>query len=428
MPVSAPAVPLVQRIIGRIGVSDATACRALAALLIVVGVARILAATQHAGYRNDFAHYYISANILLDGNNPYTTPLKPYCDNLGLEYDKRIPYGSNPPLLIALLTTTAWLPLPVAYGLWAVLQAVFSVGLLEATRRALAWSWRDVRWLLLAGVVLNATCLKRQFYYSQVQVMVAACLAAALILHLQRHRMGSCALAALAAAFKLYPAVLLPWFLLADLDGRRDFIRRGLAAAAVGAAVLAATGIDAWMTFAVDGLSVINRSVGGSLTNYSLPSFTAVMAGEIIGWPLSPNVAIVVKLLGRGLAILAIVAAYRLVWRRQLEPVAEFGIITAAMMAASLVSWTHYFVLMILPIAWLWSQTLAPNWPSGRRLPFVAGFLCLWPELDWVLPVTVGVERLLLHFYPLAALAVVAMLLARSTRDKHDTRLQTAGE
>jgi hypothetical protein len=102
------------------------------------------------------------------------------------------------------------------------------------------------------------------------------------------------------------------------------------------------------------------------------------------------------------------------VWRRCLEPLPALGILTAAMLAASLVCWSHYFVLMILPITWLWRRAsdvggLQSQWPW-----LAAGSLCLWPELDWAIPLAGRLPRLLLHFYPLAALAVVAALLASS--------------
>jgi hypothetical protein len=423
---------------------------------MAIGVLRLAASVEHAPYRNDFAHYYLSARILLAGDNPYETPLAPLCRELGLEYDARIPLGANPPLLILAVAAIAWLPLPTAYVIWGAMQAAALAVLLIAALRLLALDKRSTFWLMSIGVVLNATCVQRHFHYSQVQLLVAACLAWALLLHIENRRAASCALATLAAAFKIYPAVLLPWFLLADLRSARDLFRRALAVLWVATVIVAATGIDAWQSFFIDGLPVINRSVGSSFTNYSLPALTSMIAGALWGRPLSPEIAHAAKLIGSGLAAAALAAAYLMVWRRRLPPIPAFGLLTAATMASSLVCWTHYFVLMIVPILWLWRECLTqhdapiptrsdltslsprerarvrenrqPGVPSilstlGNRamlrkaahiLPFAAGALCLYPELDWPIPPSNDLARLALHYYPLAALACVALLLAKT--------------
>lgn len=408
------------------GATSSTMWRLAAWSLIVVGVARLWVSVERAEYRNDFAHYYLSARVMLAGENPYTTSFEPLCRELNLEFDRRIPSGGNPPLLTIAVASVAWLPLPLAYCGWAVAQCAAFFVLLGAVRRVVGWDARDVRWLLLVGGILNTTCLQRQFHYSQVQVMVAACLAAAHVLHMRNRHGASCALAALAAAFKLYPAALLPWFLLSGLQGRRDFVRRSLAMAAVAVVVLTSTGVDAWQSFVVDGLPVIKRSVGGSLTNYSLPSLVSTLAGQLWGWPLSDDASQVVRLIGKTLAALALGGAYLIVWRRRLEPTAALGLLTAGMMAASLVCWSHYFVLMILPIAWLWVRQLEPGdarvaWPL-----LLAGTICLWPELDCRVPLSGGAPRMLLHFYPLAALAIVAALLVATLRGDRERPLEAS--
>ncbi|HEX6963124.1 MAG TPA: glycosyltransferase family 87 protein [Lacipirellula sp.] len=411
MPATAPAAPLSPSVASA---SASAGWRLIAWALVFVGVARLLAYTGTAPYRNDFAHYYLSANILLSGENPYMTPLEPLCRELGLEYDRRIPTGANPPLLIRTVTLVAWLPLPAAYWAWVGLQTLALGGLLMATRRLIAIDADDARWLLIVGVVLNTTTLQRQIYYSQVQVMVAAALAAALLLHVNMRFAAAAALATLAAALKLYPAALVPWFMLAGLQGWRDFARRSLSAAAVGVAVLGVTGIETWRSFIVDGLPVIKLSVGTSLTNYSLPNLVNIISGELFGWPLSATAANLTKLCGKLLAVAALAGAYIVVWRRRLEPIAALGILTAAMMTASLVCWSHYFVLMTLPVAWLWRRASETGATRGQWPLLIAGSLCLWPELDWAIPITGDLPRLLLHFYPLAALAAVGALLASS--------------
>jgi hypothetical protein len=51
---------------------------------------------------------------------------------------------------------------------------------------------------------------------------------------------------------------------------------------------------------------------------------------------------------------------------------------------------------------------------AAQILSFAAGALCLYPELDWPIPPSNDLARLALHYYPLAALACVALLLAKT--------------
>jgi hypothetical protein len=422
MPGTATAVALRARLSD---VSRVAGVRVLAWALIFMGVARLYACIGHAAYRNDFAHYYLSARMMLAGENPYTTPLKPLFQELGMQYDKRIPTGSNPPLLNYVVATVAWMPLPAAFGAWLALQAVAMWGLLIAIRRLLSLQRGDVLWPLLIGVVLNMTCVRVNFYYSQVQIMVAACLAAAVLLHVQNRRPASCAVAVFAAALKIYPAALLPWFLLADLRGWRDLVHRSLAMAGVGVAVLALTGVEAWQGFVTDGLGVVKLSVGGSLTNYSLPALVTFIFENRWGRPLPAEIAPYARWIGQGAAALAIAAAYFVVWRRRLPPVAALGVLTAAMLAASLVCWTHYMVLMIVPVAWLWYDAVSKPTSETKWPLLIAGTLCLWPQLDMI-PVVGGLPRLFLHYYPLAAMGVVAWLLVK-TSGKETSELACEG-
>jgi hypothetical protein len=398
---------------GRVETSISAGWRGAAYALILIGAARLVGSTSGAFCRNDFAHYYLAGRTLLAGEDPYTTPLEPLCQQYGLEYDARIPFAANPPLLNRLAGTIAWQGAPAAYMLWATLEAFSLVLLLASVRRLLGADARDARWLLVAGVTLNATCLQRQFFYSQVQIVVAASLAAALVLHTQGRRASSCALAALVAAIKVFPAALVPWFLFADLRGARDLFRRGVAVAGVGGAVLAVTGIEAWRRFAVDGLPVIERSVQDSTSNYSLPSLANKVAGAAWGRPLPEGSAPVVRLCGVLLSTAALMSAYLVVWRRRLEPIRALGVLAAATIAASPVCWSHYFVLMILPVALLWRLASEPLAHTGRWKPIAAGALCLWPELDFPVPWSDSLPRIALHFYPLAALGAVAVLLIR---------------
>lgn len=364
--------------------------------------------------RNDFAHYYLSAQMLLAGENPYTTPLAPRCAALGFEQDPRIPYGANPPLLIGLFTLFAWAPAPWAFAGWLVVQGVTLAALVQAVRRVVV-PRVDPTWLLVGGaVLLNSTTLARHFYYAQVQLLVGLVLALALLASLRGRGAIAVALAAAATVFKLYPAVLIPWFLFHKLRSGRDLAERLAAGAAVGLAAIGLVGPELWLSFVRDGLPVIQLSVGGSWTNYSIPSLVKMLAGAAGGdIHTAPPWA---AMLGKCLGIAVVAAAYVRAFWGDLNSRTQFSLMTLAMLAASPICWSHYFVLAALPAAVLIVASISRG---GFAIAVSAGLsaLVLFPELDLHVPVgEAPVSRVLLHFYPLAGVGFMAWGLCKYGR------------
>ncbi len=397
------------------------AIKSIAFVAIAVGAVRIGRTVAEADSRNDFAHYYLSAKILLDGENPYTTPLAPRCEALGFEQDPRIPFGANPPLLIRTMATIAWAPPGVAYVVWLGVQTLCLVGLVLVLMRLTADV--DAVWPLVGvAVLVNSSAVMTHFYYSQVQLPVALAIAGAVLLRVKGRSASAMALATAAAAFKLYPAVLLPWFLLSGLQGRSDLARRVLAGAAVAAAALAVTGPAMWLSFAQEGLPVIQLSVGGSWTNYSLPSLAKMLTGAFAGDLANPPAWSAT--LGKVLGLLAIAATYgRILWGG-LRPAAEASLLCLAMMAASLVCWSHYFVLAALPAAVLISNARERGLRSLLATAPLA-LLLVWPELDATTPLFEPLPaRVALHFYPLAVLGLAAWVIATNRDAETEGKLR----
>lgn len=385
----------------------------VAGALVLIGLVRLADTVPGGWQRNDFAHYYLSAQALLDGVDPYTTSLEPYCRQLGFEYDPRITAGTNPPPLMGLVALVAWMPPAAAYAAWTMLQACCLVGLLALLFRhsalcGAAWNW------LAVGVVLNSTAVWSHFHYSQVQLLLAMLIAAAYFAKQQGRGMVAVALVSIAAGLKLYPAALLPWFVLSGEGGWRGAARRGLVAAAVGLAMLGLGGFDAWHSFLTNALGTIGNSVSFSTSNYSLQSAAAMLAGAVGGRPLSAEVLAQAGGVGKLLGALLIAGGYAVIWRRRLPDGRAIGLLTAAMILASPVCWSHYLVLMILPVWLYWTElSTNPNQASRAALVLVAG-LCLFSELDAPIPQGVmGPGRTLLHFYPVGVLLMFAVLQSR---------------
>ncbi len=371
----------------------------------------------------DFSHYYIAANVVLAGNDPYTTPLEPYCDALDVEYDERIPFGAHPPLLLRVFSWFCWLPLEQAYTVWALVQALCLMAMLLVTSHVLGVSaWRPGA-LLFAALVTCTTSVQAHWHYSQVQLLVGAVLYLGYALHRKGRHRWACGLAAFATFFKLYPLVLLPYFMCARARNVRDMVGRVAVIGVVLLGVLSVTGIEAWHGFVTRGIPVIQAS-SSSFSNFSLQVVAAreveeTLAGVVPDW--SERIA---RGIGIGLAGLAIVAAYFAVWRCSLAEHVPFCLLVTVMILSAPVAWAHYMVLMVLPAALLLS--VANRFPA-RGLQFMCSVIavgCLMPHVDmFLLPDGNTPWRLAIHVYPLfALLAASALLVIGSPRRSERAR------
>lgn len=403
--------------------------RALALVLIAVGVWRIAVMLPTAAFRIDFAHYYLSARIALEGNNPYTTPLKPLCDELGMQYHPGIPYGANPPVLIKSMTFLARLSPQTAFNIWLAFQVAALALLFEMTRRLVEASWSDSWLLLWFAVALNCATFIDHFCYSQVQIPIAAALATGAWLATRGHGVAAFAIVSAAAVFKLYPAVLLPWFGLQGLRRWRDFTARTAVGAVVFGFALAVTGPAMWLSFANDGIPVIQNCLGRFMCNYSWQAVAVAFHNAFRDAPFGGIGSATPLAIGKLLAAAGVAAAYWCVWKRQLTVPAAVGLLSIAMVAASVVCWSHYFVLL-LPVATLLiakSRTAAA--PLARYVAPVAAFLILMPKTGGSLPIGSGPwsrlwlhTYLLMHLYPAAVMLVLAGCIAAHPALRRSTK------
>lgn len=399
----------------------------VAMVAIASGVSRLGANARSAETRLDFSHYYVSAQYYNEGLNPYRTPLAPRFEELGFRVDHRIPYGANPPLLIRLVSPLASFPPSTAFKAWFLIESLSLLGLIWTVGRLVGVSGDWPTYLAMAAVFVNGTAVFTHFSYSQVQLLVAWSIALALLLHSRGYFRSSVALITLSAAFKLYPAVLIPWFLFSQVSGRRDCLSRLAVSSIVSIAAVALVGVEGWRSFVVDGLPVIHMSVGGSWTNYSLPSFTKMMAGSFVGDLANPPAWSGTA--GKIAGLVAVVLAYARSSVGDLKPQASASLVILAMMTASLVCWSHYFVIAALPAAVIVTQSIRFGWRSTLVASMVAALL-VTPQLDDRVPIFQPLTlRVMMHFYPLLLMGLAAGFLCRygvqseaseSTMGSHD--------
>lgn len=387
----------------------------LTAALIFSGILTQVKGLPGGFERNDFAHYYLSATILLRGENPYTVPLEPLCEEFGFEYDQRIPYGANPPLLIRAFTLIAWMPPQIAFGVWMAIELGLLCLLLECTRRIVGWHTHQVTWWLFVGFVLSSTSLQAHTYYSQVQLLVAAVLAVAFAARLKGQHWLACGLVALAAGFKIYPAVLLPWFVLFGAQSNKERCYRAGVVAGVLMLIVAVTGVPAWISFVREGLPVIQSNMTvTSRTNYSLQALLVNALPGTLGLFGIAEAGSIAATVARWSSPLVILATYLLLWRKQLANYAAFCLLIVVMILCSPVAWSHYMVLMVLPAAILFRSAASMGSDHVRNLVYLVAGLSVTPELDGsFFSRSEHVIAWAIHYYPLYVLVAAAVLFVR---------------
>ncbi len=68
--------------------------------LALIMTLKITLVLPQRSVQNDFAHYYISSRLYVEGRNPYATPMQPLYEHYGFHLHPNLTKGSNPPLLL----------------------------------------------------------------------------------------------------------------------------------------------------------------------------------------------------------------------------------------------------------------------------------------------------------------------------------------
>src|SRR5690348_4047619 len=210
------------------------------AALIFLGVLSLMAAAYAAEIfvvarnnvdRLDFSHYYTSSYLMRRGIDPYATDLVPAARELGFAAPD-VTRATNPPALVLLLEPLTLFRPHVAYWIWfainvACLAAFFALAIAEfAPGPRAAWA--------LVCLSLMYPPLVNHFIFAQAQIVILLLLMLVLRLLRQRRDAAAGAAFALAVLLKIFPIVMVGYFV-----ARRRWRPLGFAAgfAAVGGAL-----------------------------------------------------------------------------------------------------------------------------------------------------------------------------------------------
>ncbi len=390
---------------------------AIVIVLLIVGVLRIVVVLPSRANQNDFAHYYLSSRLLIDGDAPYRTPLEPLYAAHGFVFDARIPTATNPPPLLWLMAPFSAMSPKWAHWMWSAFNGLSLVACLVMIRRfACPDLPRKIWWFAVLAVVWSFPVFEH-FAFAQVQLELAVLLLGAFCWQRSRQHAAACVLASLAAALKLFPVLMLPWFVFYSANSWREVVRRSSIVGAVMAVICMATGLTLWKDFLQHGLPVISTGVMNQWGNQSVPSLVLNLASAGREFALDPSTSRTWWIIASIVGVLLLAVSYGLIWLKQGDSRIAFGLLLVAMVISGTTAWRHYFVILIWPamvaieLAWKRPEL------SRRLLTGVIAVLLVIPVGD-LLASAVGtlptLINILLGYLPLAGALLLGALLAFS--------------
>ncbi len=394
--------------------------RLVAYALLSLGVLRLVPTISFTDFHNDFSHYYLGGSMFASGLNAYTEPLEVHCQRMDFVFDPTIPYAAHPPLILAFFSLFSSLSPPVAYGVWLAIQIACFGGCVDIARRILGYRWSSAPWLLMVALFTNAICVQTLFYYSQVQLLVGLLMYAAILAHLRGKPATACGIITLAAAFKLYPAVLLPWFFFKGIGQPGQTVRRAASIGVVGIVCLLTPGIQTWIDFLTLGIPALSENAA-KWCNYSAQNLVFLLYKTPPGIALASSLPASPKFFAVLASLAVLVAAYSSLAFFRPEKRVALAVLLAAAMVGGLVTWSHYLSVLFLPVALLWKSASRVDDRRWQVAAYAAGVLLMMPKLDCLyIDQYFSVPRVLLHFYPLFAAGLVTglLLLVSQTRPR----------
>ncbi len=326
----------------------------------------------------DFPNYYFGGGRLLGGEPVYGSVAGEVQDLFGVDdYDA---YPADPPASVLLLAPLSALPYATAWWLFAALSAILLVSGAYVVARAVGWH-RAIA--LAVGMAFLVTSAGRflLFRNHMEAILLALLILGWLALRRDRDISGG-ALWGLAAALKLFPALLIVG-LLAARRTRAAVSAMATAVAVTGLGVLV-VGWDNTIAFFRDVVPA-SQQWYGALGNYSLLSFGTALISEPFGWALA------------GLGGIGLVWWY---WRgvRTIDQVWVAG--TAAALLITPLSWLNYLVLVIPGLILLASRVDLRTVGGRWTLLGLTGALGFWGPIV----LAERVPSVLLSFVPTYAL------------------------
>ncbi|MCS6865950.1 MAG: glycosyltransferase family 87 protein [Gemmataceae bacterium] len=362
---------------------------------VVVGVwfgpRFILAFRPAENYYFDFLQEWLSARNYLAGTPVYAEQTQAMLRHTGVLLKEGmgmiLSWNAHPPASVMIALPFGHLPYRDAHFLWNVVT--FPLFLISIVIILWELKFPLSPWSLLPALSLLLLFhpLYLQLFLGQLNILLVFFIT--LAWWADRHdRIGWAGVAVgIAAGLKLYPAFLLAYFF---CTRRWRGLATGVATfLAVNGLALAVFGIATFRTYidvVVPSLQKYQTSGWNiSITAFWLRIFDPHPAQKIITWSTQPEAARLLIWLSR-LVITAVVVW--VAWRSYSVATRDRAFATAivGMLLVSPITWSHYFILLLLPAALLWLR-----WPSGSlRILLWLVLIPLWMPDYFFVALAVG--------------------------------------
>jgi hypothetical protein len=330
----------------------------------------------------DFNHYYIGSRLLLEGQNPYTTSSKPMSATLGFQFSEALPVYTYPPGFLRLFEPLAAFPPRVAFAIWVSAEIGCLMLILWLTHRLLGEKLSARGWLFIAALTVMSRTVSYNLYYSQAQLMLAALILAAYAAHRAGRHGWACLVVSAAGLLKVYPFVLLPWFVWTGAGRLRTRVYRVLGVTAFILAIVALTGPGLWRDFFRYGVPLGREwEEAGRNFHYSLAALVSNLGYLHHDFGPSLEARHWWWYMGAmaGLAVMAMAYGVCLATRRDEEM--QFSLLCVAMLIGTVTVQGHYFVFLVFPL------TVAAIRIAAKPTPVhVAGLILLVLAVNCVDP------------------------------------------
>lgn len=332
---------------------------------------------------SDFTQEWTSARNFFTGHPIYWSMSESIPVHFGKPYRVLLEYNAHPPAAVLLTLPLAPLDYGAAYLVWNLLSLVALIASLWLILRPASLGYSAWAVLPFATLLLISNSLIQQVNQGQLNLVLLLLVTGAWALQRRGQWGWSGTLVGIAAALKLFPAFLGLYFLM-QRRWRAVFTTVGVFVVVN----LLTAGVLGWEAYR-DYFSVVVPRVSGfrefwpnaSITGYWSKLFEGA-SGHVVPLWQAPALA---KLATAVSSLIVVLLTAQRCWRADTLAARDqaFGLCTIAMLLLSPITWDHYFLLLVLPLAILWQTTRPTAVNRGMLIAVVVLLGVIYPKWVW---------------------------------------------